>query len=154
MAETREPNRLNVLKVKADIDVSDALKGLKALKREVNEAIKALQKLDELNQKFTDVMHKHQEKEEKTNKSFVRLIQKGYEINLIEYSPKGAVLKAQKIAPHNTRFDKIVECPKCKNRANQMILFSDPEDPDLPETETHEFPYIDCPNCGWWVPNE
>jgi len=42
MAEMRESNKLNV---KVDVDVSDALKGLKALKREANEALKILQQL-------------------------------------------------------------------------------------------------------------
>lgn len=42
MAEMRESNKLGV---KVDVDVSDALKGLKALKREANEALKILQQL-------------------------------------------------------------------------------------------------------------
>ena len=46
MAETREPNKLSELKIKVDIDVSDALKGLKALRREVNKTLKALEGID------------------------------------------------------------------------------------------------------------
>jgi hypothetical protein len=46
MAEMRESNKMVV---KVDVDVSDALKGLKALRREANETLKALQKLDESN---------------------------------------------------------------------------------------------------------
>jgi hypothetical protein len=47
MAETRESNKLDGLKVKVDIDVSDALKGLKALRREANKTLKALEKVRE-----------------------------------------------------------------------------------------------------------
>jgi DNA integrity scanning protein DisA with diadenylate cyclase activity len=42
MAEMRESNKLVV---KVDVDVSDALKGLKALRREANKTLKALEKL-------------------------------------------------------------------------------------------------------------
>jgi 23S rRNA G2069 N7-methylase RlmK/C1962 C5-methylase RlmI len=44
MAEMRESNKLVV---KVDVDVSDALKGLKALKREANKTLKALEKVRE-----------------------------------------------------------------------------------------------------------
>ena len=44
MAETREPNKLVV---KVDVDVSDALKGLKALRREANKTLKVLEKVRE-----------------------------------------------------------------------------------------------------------
>ena len=44
MAEMREPNKLVV---KVDVDVSDALKGLKALRREANKTLKALEKVQE-----------------------------------------------------------------------------------------------------------
>jgi hypothetical protein len=44
MAEMRESN---VLVVKVDVDVSDALKGLKALRREANKTLKALEKIRE-----------------------------------------------------------------------------------------------------------
>ncbi|SDI15585.1 hypothetical protein SAMN05192534_12353 [Alteribacillus persepolensis] len=44
MAEKRESN---IGKLKLDVDVSDALKGLKAVKREANEALEAMKKLDE-----------------------------------------------------------------------------------------------------------
>jgi SpoVK/Ycf46/Vps4 family AAA+-type ATPase len=44
MAEVRESNKLVV---KVDVDVSDALKGLKALKREANKTLKALEKVRE-----------------------------------------------------------------------------------------------------------
>ena len=42
MAEMRESNKLIV---KVDVDVSDALKGLKALRRETNKTVKALEKV-------------------------------------------------------------------------------------------------------------
>ncbi|MEW5321324.1 hypothetical protein V2J23_04050 [Geobacillus thermoleovorans] len=47
MAEMRESNKRSVgtLTVDVDVDVSEALKGLKALKREANEALKVLQQL-------------------------------------------------------------------------------------------------------------
>ena len=45
MAEMRESNKLVV---KVDVDVSDALKGLKALRREANKTVKALEKVLEL----------------------------------------------------------------------------------------------------------
>jgi DNA integrity scanning protein DisA with diadenylate cyclase activity len=44
MAEMRESNKLVV---KVDVDVSDALKGLKALRREANKALKAIEKLQQ-----------------------------------------------------------------------------------------------------------
>lgn len=44
MAEMRESNKLVV---KVDVDVSDALKGLKALRREANKTLKALEKVRE-----------------------------------------------------------------------------------------------------------
>jgi DNA-directed RNA polymerase subunit L len=44
MAEVRESNKLVV---KVDVDVSDALKGLKALRREANKTLKALEKVKE-----------------------------------------------------------------------------------------------------------
>jgi DNA integrity scanning protein DisA with diadenylate cyclase activity len=44
MAEMRESNKLVV---KVDVDVSDALKGLKALRREANKTLKALEKLQQ-----------------------------------------------------------------------------------------------------------
>lgn len=47
MAEMRESNKLGGLTVKVDIDVSDALKGLKALRREANKTLKALEKVRE-----------------------------------------------------------------------------------------------------------
>lgn len=45
MAEMRESNKLGGLTVKVDVDVSDALKGLKALRREANKTVKALEKV-------------------------------------------------------------------------------------------------------------
>jgi hypothetical protein len=44
MAGMRESNKLVV---KVDVDVSDALKGLKALRREANKTLKALEKVQE-----------------------------------------------------------------------------------------------------------
>jgi hypothetical protein len=44
MAEMRESNKLVV---KVDVDVSDALKGLKALRREANKTLKALEKVQQ-----------------------------------------------------------------------------------------------------------
>jgi aspartate/methionine/tyrosine aminotransferase len=44
MAEMRESNKLVV---KVDVDVSDALKGLKALRREANKTLKALENVRE-----------------------------------------------------------------------------------------------------------
>jgi transcriptional regulator of met regulon len=44
MAEMRESNKLVV---KVDVDVSDALKGLKALRREANKTLKVLEKVRE-----------------------------------------------------------------------------------------------------------
>jgi hypothetical protein len=44
MAEMRESNKLVV---KVDVDVSDALKGLKVLRREANKTLKALEKVRE-----------------------------------------------------------------------------------------------------------
>ncbi|MGG3893166.1 hypothetical protein [Geobacillus stearothermophilus] len=55
MAEMRESNGLVV---KADVDVSDALKGLKALKREANEALKVLQQLAKFLDENEDVAKK------------------------------------------------------------------------------------------------
>jgi hypothetical protein len=47
MAEMRESGKLSELTIKVDIDVSDALKGLKALRREANKTLKALEKVRE-----------------------------------------------------------------------------------------------------------
>ncbi|UYL94034.1 hypothetical protein PK36_gp60 [Geobacillus phage vB_GthS_PK3.6] len=47
MAEMREPNKLGGLKVKVDVDVSDGLKGLKALRREANKALQILEKIEQ-----------------------------------------------------------------------------------------------------------
>lgn len=44
MAEMRESNKLVV---KVDVDVSDALKGLKALRREADKTLKALEKVQQ-----------------------------------------------------------------------------------------------------------
>jgi D-serine deaminase-like pyridoxal phosphate-dependent protein len=46
MAEMRESNKLGKLTVKVDVDVSDALKGLKALRREANKTLKVLEEID------------------------------------------------------------------------------------------------------------
>jgi hypothetical protein len=51
MAEMRESNKLGGLTVKVDIDVSDALKGLKALRREANKTLKALEKVREVQER-------------------------------------------------------------------------------------------------------
>jgi hypothetical protein len=48
MAEMRESNGLVV---KVDVDVSDALKGLKALRREANKTLKALEKVREVKER-------------------------------------------------------------------------------------------------------
>jgi hypothetical protein len=45
MAEMRESNSKTISKLTVDVDVSEALKGLKALKREANEAVKILNEL-------------------------------------------------------------------------------------------------------------
>jgi SpoVK/Ycf46/Vps4 family AAA+-type ATPase len=45
--EQKDTGALNALKVRVDIDVSDALKGLKALRREANKTLKALEKVRE-----------------------------------------------------------------------------------------------------------
>ncbi len=55
MAAMRESNGLAV---KVDVDVSDALKGLKALKREANEALKVLQQLAKFLDENEDVAKK------------------------------------------------------------------------------------------------
>ncbi|WJQ07642.1 hypothetical protein QT235_03015 [Geobacillus stearothermophilus] len=44
MAEMRESNKLGV---KVDVDVSDALKGLKVLRREANKTLKVLEKVQQ-----------------------------------------------------------------------------------------------------------
>jgi DNA-binding transcriptional regulator GbsR (MarR family) len=67
MAEMREPNNLNALKVKVDVDVSDALKGLKALRREVNMTLKAIKKLNAEIQKGIEPEVNRQETEEYMN---------------------------------------------------------------------------------------
>ncbi|MEK4384179.1 hypothetical protein NSS70_20475 [Aeribacillus sp. FSL K6-2848] len=52
MAEMRESNKLGGLKVKVDVDVSDGLKGLKALRREANKALQILEKIEQKHREF------------------------------------------------------------------------------------------------------
>jgi hypothetical protein len=52
MAQMRESNKLGGLKVKVDVDVSDGLKGLKALRREANKALQILEKIGQKHREF------------------------------------------------------------------------------------------------------
>jgi hypothetical protein len=55
MAEMRESNKRSEGSLTVDVDVSDALKGLKALKREANEVVSALKTIASFLNKNNDI---------------------------------------------------------------------------------------------------